>query len=70
MIQVLAVAGLIVAMFIVRKQEEKPAFDKLQPVSLIPSPGVEFELDSAAKEEQDSAGDEKRTDEEAELSDL
>jgi hypothetical protein len=47
----LAVVGLIVAISIARKREEKPAFDKLQPLSLIPS-GAEFELmDSTAKEE-------------------
>jgi hypothetical protein len=53
---------LMVAILITRKRVGKPAFDGLQPVSTIPS-GKEFESDSAATEELDSA-EEQRTDEE------
>jgi hypothetical protein len=59
-----AAVGLLGAIFISRRREEKPA-DVLQPVSstIIPS-GVEFELDSSAEEELDSP-DKHRIDEEA-----
>jgi hypothetical protein len=59
----LAVVGFMITLFIVRKRKEKPAVDKSQPVSSIPF-GVEFELDSTAGEELDSA-EKQRTYEEA-----
>jgi hypothetical protein len=58
-----ALLVLMVALFITRKRLGKPAFDELQPVSSILF-GKEFEPDSAATEELDSA-EKQRTDEEA-----
>ena len=61
-IAALAVVGSMVAIFIVKKRKVKPAFDELKAVSSIPS-GLEFEMDSAAEQELNSA-EKQRTDEE------
>jgi hypothetical protein len=58
-----SVLVLTVAILITRKRVGKPAFDELQPLSLIPS-GEELEPDSPAKDELDST-EKQRTDEEA-----